>query len=67
VDRKTRAGRKVRAFDHEHLQRSRLRVDARQWLMEKYAPDRFGERKKVEITTRDAEFARMESEVELVL
>jgi hypothetical protein len=29
--------------------------------MEKYAPDRFGERKKVEITTRDAEFARLDA------
>jgi hypothetical protein len=34
----------VRVADHEHIQRSRLRVDARKWLMSKLAPKKYGDR-----------------------
>lgn len=30
--------------DHEHIQRSRLRVDTRKWLMAKMMPKKYGER-----------------------
>jgi len=30
-------------LDHEHVQRSRLRVDSRKWLAAKLAPKRYGE------------------------
>jgi hypothetical protein len=30
--------------NHDHIHRSRLRVDARKWLMSKLAPDLYGER-----------------------
>jgi len=30
--------------DHEHIQRSKLRVDTRKWLMSKIAPKRFGDK-----------------------
>ena len=33
----------VRVVDHEHIQRSRLRVDARKWLMAKLAPKKYGD------------------------
>jgi len=34
--------------DHEHIQRSRLRVDARKWLMSKMAPKKYGDKTQVE-------------------
>jgi hypothetical protein len=30
--------------DHEHIQRSKLRVDTRKWLLAKLAPKKYGER-----------------------
>lgn len=30
--------------DHEHMQRSKLRVDARKWLMSKMLPKKYGDR-----------------------
>jgi hypothetical protein len=33
----------TRVADHEHIQRSRLRVDARKWLMAKLAPKKYGD------------------------
>lgn len=36
--------------DHEHIQRSRLRVDTRKWLMSKMVPKRYGERTTTELT-----------------
>ncbi len=35
-------GKKI--FDHEHVQRSRLRVDTRKWAAGKLAPKRYGEK-----------------------
>ncbi len=37
-------GETVRVVDHEHVHRSRLRVDARKWLMAKLAPRRYGDK-----------------------
>lgn len=34
----------VRAVDHENINRSRLRVDSRKWLLSKALPKKFGER-----------------------
>lgn len=31
-------------FNHEHVQRSRLRVDARKWLMSKMKPKKYGDK-----------------------
>jgi hypothetical protein len=42
-----REGRQV--IDHEHVQRSRLRVDTRKWLMSKMAPKKYGERLGVDV------------------
>jgi hypothetical protein len=35
------------AFDHEHVKRSRLRIDARRWILTKMLPRRFGDRPEV--------------------
>lgn len=43
-DRETKDGRIVRVLDDEHIQRSRLRVDARKWLMAKIAPKKYADR-----------------------
>ena len=34
--------------DHEHIQRSRLRVESRKWLLAKLAPKKYGERAEIE-------------------
>lgn len=44
MDRETRDGRIERVFDQESFQRSRLRIDARKWLMSKLAPRRYGDK-----------------------
>ncbi len=37
-------GKLVRVIDHEHIQRSRLRVDARKWYASKVLPKIYGEK-----------------------
>lgn len=38
----------VEVPNHEHIQRSKLRVDARKWLMSKMAPKKYGDKLDVE-------------------
>jgi hypothetical protein len=57
VDRETQSGRIVRVLDHEHVQRSRLRVDARQWLMERFSREKYGSKQQI-VVTREEERAR---------
>jgi hypothetical protein len=38
--------------DHENINRSRLRVDARKWLMSKLHPQRYGDRVTADVTMR---------------
>ena len=59
VDKQTASGT-VRVLDHEHVQRSRLRVDARLKMMEKQAPTWYGQHSSVTVTTKDEERARYE-------
>ncbi len=40
----TEDGNGKRALDHEHVQRSRLRVDTRKWAAGKLAPKRYGDK-----------------------
>lgn len=39
--------------NHEHIQRSRVRIDTRKWLMSKLAPKRYGDKVTQEITGKD--------------
>jgi hypothetical protein len=39
--------------DHEHISRSKLRVDARKWLMAKMAPKKYGDKLTQEFTGAD--------------
>lgn len=44
VTKVTPQGREYEAVDHENIQRSKLRVNTRQWLMSKLAPRKYGDR-----------------------
>lgn len=44
VEQERENGNKRIVADHEHIHRSKLRVDTRKWLMTKIAPKRYGER-----------------------
>jgi terminase small subunit-like protein len=46
----TEDGRHV--VDHENINRARLRVDARKWLMSKLHPQRYGDRVTTDVTVR---------------
>lgn len=46
-------GQKV--VDHEHVTRSRLRVDSRKWYLSKLAPKRYGERIAQQMLDREGE------------
>ena len=43
MDRETERG-VLRVVDHEHIQRSKLRIDARLWLLAKLQPQKYGDR-----------------------
>jgi len=44
MDREMDNGRIERVVDHENIQRARLRVDTRKWIMSKLAPKKYGEK-----------------------
>jgi len=50
VTRIGRNGTEYEAVDQEHIQRSRLRVDARRWLLSKLNPGQYGDHMEVEHT-----------------
>ena len=54
-ERETKSGRKVKELDGEHVQRSRLRVDTRKWLLAKMLPAVFSDRVRVDVNERAAE------------
>jgi hypothetical protein len=41
-----------RAVDHENINRARLKVDARRWLLSKILPKRYGDRVQADVTVR---------------
>ena len=43
MDRETQNGT-IRVVDHEHIQRSKLRIDARLWLLSRLQPHKYGDR-----------------------
>jgi hypothetical protein len=49
MERELASGAIVTVPDHEHVNRSRLRVDVRKWLMAKMAPKRYGEKMQVDV------------------
>lgn len=53
MERQIGDGETVTVADHEHIQRSKLRVDSRKWLMAKMMPKKYGDRVSAEITGKD--------------
>lgn len=53
VERERENGTKHVVFDGEHVQRSRLRVDTRKWLLSKALPKVYGDRLVTELTGKD--------------
>lgn len=48
VERELQNGSSVKVVDHEHVSRSKLRVDARKWLMSKLLPKKYGDKQQLE-------------------
>lgn len=44
LTKKNSDGSEYQAFDAEHVQRSKLRVDTRKWMASKLAPKKYGEK-----------------------
>jgi len=53
VERETADGNTRILVDHDHINRSRLRVDARKWVAEKLLPKKYGAKKAIEHTGPD--------------
>lgn len=51
--RENKDGSTAWQLNGEHVQRSRLRVDSRKWLMSKMAPKRYGDKQQLEHTGKD--------------
>lgn len=50
VEKKRPDGSTFEAIDHDHINRSKLRVDTRKWLMARMAPKKYGDKVTTEIT-----------------
>lgn len=53
MDKEMHDGRIERVVDHEHIQRSKLRFQARQWMLSKMVPKKYGDKIMQEITNPD--------------
>lgn len=56
----------ITVVDHEHIQRSKLRVDSRKWLMSKLLPKKYGDRITAEVTGKDGGPLETITRIELV-
>ena len=55
VERANKDGSKSTVLDNEHVQRSRLRVDTRKWLMSKLKPKKYGDKLGLNVVDPDGE------------
>lgn len=46
-------GEEVRVIDHEHIARSRLRVDTRKWVLSKLSPKKWGDKQEIDVINSD--------------
>lgn len=53
TERQNRDGSTQEVIDSEHINRSRLRVDTRKWLMARMAPKKYGDKVTQEVTGND--------------
>lgn len=59
-------GQTYEAVNTEHIQRSRLRVDARKWLLARLAPRKYGDRVQTEVSGPDGGAVPVELTVRFV-
>lgn len=52
MERESRDGSVFNTVDHEHIARSRLRVDTRKWYLSKVLPKKYGEKLDVDHTSK---------------
>lgn len=52
MEREIAGGRMVTVLDHEHVQRSKLRVENRRWLLAKLLPETYGESQRIDLKGR---------------
>jgi histone H3/H4 len=57
IEREVESGKTIKVVDHEHIARSRLRVDTRKWLMSKLMPQKYGQ--KLDVNTHIDLVARL--------
>lgn len=65
VERENKDGSTYTAIDHEHVTRSRLRVDTRKWLLSKALPKIYGDKVTTEVTGADGGPLKFESSDEI--
>lgn len=65
VERESARGKTFIALDREAVARSRLRIDARQWLLSKLRPEIYGDSQRIDLRGR-IELSEQEVEAEIV-
>ena len=75
IERELETGNVIKVANHEHIARSRLRVDTRKWLMSKLLPKKYGEKldvdthidlvARVNAMTREERLARARELIEM--
>lgn len=53
MDRELKNGETIRVPDHEHINRSRLRVDTRKWIAARLLPKKYGDKVSAEVSGKD--------------
>lgn len=53
MTRRREDGEVIETVNHEHIARSKLRVDSRKWLMSKLAPKKYGDKVQQEVSGPD--------------
>lgn len=54
-------GSEYEAINHDHIQRSKLRIEARKWVLGKLAPKKYGDRQVIEHDVSESLAERMRS------
>ena len=66
LDRSNRNGVVQRVFNREHVERSRLRVDSRNWLLSKLLPKKYGRAGEQASGSAESESASTETRQQLI-
>lgn len=66
MERQIGDGETITVADHDHISRSKLRVDARKWLMSKMMPKKYGDKQEVAHTGPNGGPLETVSRIELV-